>query len=41
MDKQDYTVPLNLHPFYPKEKTLPHSGHLNWMMLKLQQKCGI
>jgi len=31
MGKQDNTVPLNIQPFLPNRKILPHSGHLNWI----------
>lgn len=35
-DKWD-NVPLNLHSFRPKGKTLPRGGHLNCMVLWLHQ----
>jgi len=41
MNKEDNSVPLNVYHFCPKRKTLSCSEHLNWTVLRPQEKPGI
>jgi hypothetical protein len=41
MNKEDNSVPLNVYPFCPTEKTLSRSEHLNLTVIRLQGKAGI